>query len=122
MLFPASYALALVALLLTPVLSIPIHRRHGADIHSTQSAIDKRSMFWGHRHLSEASATMVERNLPAYPDIMAREESSTLETRSFDDMKVPLSKREIQRLVRRRGKKSSPASVSSGNRWFSTPY
>jgi len=88
MVFSASYTLALVALLLTPVLSVPIHRHPSVDVDSTQSAIYQPLILCGDYHHSEAAAIMLERNLPEYPDKMALDKSSILRTRSFDDYEL----------------------------------
>ena len=114
MFFPAVYNLVSLALLLTPVLSAPIHHHYDPN---AQPSLDKRSMFFGHSHPheAEAAAAMVKRDLA---DLVARDESSILEARSFDDMEESLAKREIQNLVRRK-KSSSAPKVSHRKRWFS---
>ena len=108
MFFPAAYKLVSLALLLTPVLSAPIHHQDGGDVPSITPTLDTRSTSFGHSHSHEADATMAKRDLAAYADIVARDDSSILEARSFNSMEEPLAKRDIQRLVRRKGSTSAP--------------
>ena len=117
MFFPVAYILAFLALLFTPVLSVPIHYQHSVDTHHPHPVVDQPSVPWGYPQHREAA--VVERDLPAYADILACDESSILEARSFDNMERPLAKRDIQRLVRRKSiftKMKEGFKAGNGNR------
>ena len=110
MIFPATSILTLVGLLVAPVFSAPIYVHDGSSSmtsHPVHAGLEKRSpMFWGQGHHHYDPATVVERDVLEYSDLISRDESSVLEARSADGpTKSPLAKRtegESMRLVRRK--------------------
>jgi len=111
MLFPITYILALVSLLVIPVLSAPINLQDASSVmtsHPVHAGLEKRSsMSGGHPHHRRSLPTILERDLQEYDNLVARDEASVLEARSFDEaLESELAKRKegptMMRLVRRK--------------------
>jgi len=115
MIFSTTFIPVMLALLITPVLSAPVHVRkseiHTEYIHSPNPSLDKRSpLFWGHHH-PQGPAPSSQNAIESH-----QSEHGELNSRSIVEVTdQPLTKREEShhvRLVRRKGK-AKPAAKAA---------